>query len=125
VLTRFGRFEVQAHIGEGAMADVYRAFDPSINRVVAIKVLKRQFCEDRGYVARFLREARAAGALSHSNIVTVFDVGEEAGHPYIAIELLEGESLDQVLARRGRLTSCGDTFASATAPRCTRRCRSR
>jgi eukaryotic-like serine/threonine-protein kinase len=105
VLTRFGRFEVQAHIGEGAMADVYRAFDPSINRVVAIKVLKRQFCEDRGYVARFLREARAAGALSHSNIVTVFDVGEEAGHPYIAIELLEGESLDQVLARRGRLTS--------------------
>jgi eukaryotic-like serine/threonine-protein kinase len=105
VLTRFGRFEVQASIGTGAMADVYRAFDPSISRVVAIKVLKRQYCEDRDYVSRFLREARAAGALSHPNIVTVFDVGEEAGHPYIAIELLDGEPLDQVLARRGRLNA--------------------
>ena len=105
MLTRFGRFEVQAHIGTGAMADVYRAFDPSISRVLAIKVLKRQYCENRDYVNRFLREARAAGALSHPNIVTVFDVGEEAGHPYIAIELLDGETLDQVVARRGRLTS--------------------
>jgi len=103
VLQRIGRFEVQERIGEGAMADVYRAYDPSISRVLAIKVLKPQFRRDREYVARFLREAKAAGALSHPNIVTIFDVGEAGGHPYIAMELLDGEALDRIAARRGRL----------------------
>jgi eukaryotic-like serine/threonine-protein kinase len=103
VLQRIGRFEVQERIGEGAMADVYRAYDPSISRVLAIKVLKPQFRRDREYVARFLREAKAAGALSHPNIVTIFDVGEAGGHPYIAMELLDGEPLDRIVARRGRL----------------------
>ena len=103
VLQRIGRFEVQARIGEGGMADVYRAYDPSLSRVLAIKVLKPEYCRDREYVARFLREAKAAGVLSHPNIVTIFDVGEEGGHPYIAMELLDGEPLDSIAARRGQL----------------------
>jgi eukaryotic-like serine/threonine-protein kinase len=85
------------------MADVYRAYDPGINRVLAIKVLKPEFRQSRQYTARFLREAKAAGALSHPNIVTIFDVGEESGYPYIAMELLDGETLDVVVHRRGRL----------------------
>ncbi len=85
------------------MADVFRAYDPGINRVLAIKVLKPEFRQSRQYAQRFLREAKAAGALSHPNIVTIYDVGEESGYPYIAMELLDGETLDGVLQRRGRL----------------------
>ncbi|MDP3175887.1 MAG: protein kinase [Phenylobacterium sp.] len=103
MLQRVGRFEIQERIGHGAMADVYRAYDPTINRVLAIKVLKPEFCQNREYVARFVREAKAAGALSHPNIVTIFDVGEEVGAPYIAMELLDGEPLDAVVARRRQL----------------------
>jgi eukaryotic-like serine/threonine-protein kinase len=99
MLKLVGRYEVQAAIGEGAMADVYRAYDPGIDRVLAIKVLKAEFRQNRQYAARFLREARAAGALSHPNIVTIYDVGEVDGYPYIAMELLEGRPLDQVMQR--------------------------
>jgi HAMP domain-containing protein/tRNA A-37 threonylcarbamoyl transferase component Bud32 len=110
VQKRIGRYEVQARIGEGATADVYRAYDPGIDRVLAIKVLKAHLCQDRQYAARFLREAKAAGALSHPNIATIYDVGEEAGAPYIAMELLDGETLDRLMARRGRLPA-GETIA--------------
>ena len=99
MLETIGRYRIESALGEGAMADVYRAFDPGINRPLAIKVLKREFLRDRQYADRFLREAKAAGALSHPNIVTVFDVGEADGHPYIGMELLEGRSLDQLLAQ--------------------------
>lgn len=78
------------------MANVYRAYDPGIDRVLAIKVLKREFSRNPDAAARFLREAKAAGALSHPNIVTIYDVGEIDGFPYIAMELLDGRSLDQV-----------------------------
>lgn len=98
-----GRYQVQERIGEGAMADVYRAYDPGINRVLAIKVLKGEFRRNPQYAARFLREAKAAGALSHPNIVTIYDVGEVDGYPYIAMELLDGEPLDKVCARAGKL----------------------
>lgn len=97
-----GRYQIQARIGQGAMANVYRAFDPDINRVLAIKVLKREYCRNPQFASRFLREARAAGALSHPNIVTIYDVGEIEGFPYIAMELLEGQPLDAVAARVGR-----------------------
>ena len=79
------------------MADVYRAFDPHIARPLAVKVLKSEFLRDRQYADRFLREAKAAGALSHPNIVTIYDVGEADGTPYIVMELLEGRPLDRVL----------------------------
>jgi HAMP domain-containing protein len=98
-----GRYEIERRIGEGAMADVFRAHDPSIGRVLAIKVLKPEFRQDIGLVGRFLREARAAGALSHPNIVTIYDVGEADGFPYIAMELLDGVPLDEHLRESGRM----------------------
>ena len=98
-----GRYVIERRIGEGAMADVYRAHDPSIDRVLAIKVLKAEFRQDLGLVGRFLREAKAAGALSHPNIVTIYDVGEADGFPYIAMELLDGVPLDEHLRAHGRM----------------------
>lgn len=100
-----GRYQIQARIGQGAMANVYRAYDPGINRVLAIKVLKREYTRNPQFTERFLREARAAGALSHPNIVTIYDVGEIEGFPYIAMELLEGEALDTAAERQGRFAA--------------------
>jgi tRNA A-37 threonylcarbamoyl transferase component Bud32/HAMP domain-containing protein len=100
-----GRYHIQERLGEGAMAYVYKAYDPEINRVLAIKVLKREFCRNPQFASRFLREARAAGALSHPNIVTIYDVGEIQGFPYIAMELLEGEPLDAAALRTGALAA--------------------
>lgn len=97
-----GRYQIQARIGQGAMANVYRAYDPSINRELAIKVLKREYCQNPQFAARFLREARAAGALSHPNIVTIYDVGEIQGFPYIAMELLDGKPLDKAASEQGQ-----------------------
>lgn len=98
-----GRYEVQDLIGQGAMAEVVRAYDPSINRPLAIKILKDEVRAHAPTAARFLREATAAGGLSHPNIVTVYDVGELDGYPYIVMELLDGEPLDAVLRRDGQL----------------------
>ncbi len=90
-------------IGEGAMARVYRAYDPDINRTLAIKLLKSQLRLDTEYHNRFLREAKGAGVLSHPNIVTVFDVGEDRDHPYIAMEFVEGQTLAEVLGEKKQL----------------------
>jgi eukaryotic-like serine/threonine-protein kinase len=95
---KIGRYEVEELVGEGAMAQVYRARDPEIGRTVAIKLLKEEFCVDEEYVTRFLREARAAGAISHPNIVTVFDVGRSGTRPYITMEFLDESSLADQLA---------------------------
>jgi len=110
VLKLVGRYELQERIGEGAMADVYRAYDPSINRILAIKVLKGEFRQNLECAQRFLREAKAAGALSHPNIVTIYDVGEADGYPYIVMEMLEGEPLDQVISQ-GRPLPADDVMA--------------
>ena len=78
-----GRYELRELIGEGAMAEVWRAHDPSIDRVLAIKLLKPEYRRNPEYVTRFLREAKAAGALAHPNIVTIYDVGEaDAGNAW-------------------------------------------
>jgi serine/threonine protein kinase len=98
-----GRYEIKEMIGEGAMAKVYRAYDPEISRSVALKVLKEDHCVDEEYLSRFLREAKAAGALSHSGIVTVFDVGKFENAPYIMMELLEGCDLGEVLKNNKKL----------------------
>lgn len=92
-----GRYEIRERLGRGGMASVFKAHDPGIGRDVAIKFLHASLCEDEEYRARFLREARASGGLSHPNIVTVHDVGEIDGRPYMAMELLDGESLADVL----------------------------
>ncbi len=98
-----GRYRIEGLIGQGAMADVYRAHDPEIGRTVAIKVLKAEYARDAQLGARFLREARAAGRLNHPNIATIYDAGDVDGVPYIAMELIEGEPLDVLLQKQGRL----------------------
>lgn len=96
-MERLGRYELREMIGEGAMARVYKAYDPDIDRTIAIKVLKPHLSNDTQYRARFLREARAAGLLSHPNIVTVYDVGVEGERSYIAMELIDGMTLADLL----------------------------
>ncbi len=113
-----GRYRIDGRLGEGAMADVFRAFDPGIGRTVAIKVLKPEYGRDPDLGERFLREARAAGALSHPNIATIYDVGEADGAAYIAMELIEGQPLDNLLLTQGRLPyervlALGQQLASA------------
>jgi serine/threonine-protein kinase len=100
-----GRYELREKIGEGAMAEVWRAHDPSIDRVLAIKLLKQEYRTNAECSARFLREARAAGALAHPAIVTIYDVGEADNFPSIAMELLDGEPLDQALASRNKFAA--------------------
>ncbi len=92
-----GRYEVKEMLGSGAMADVYLAFDPKINRTLAIKLLKSEHASNDEYRFRFLREASAAGNLVHPKIVTVYDVGEVDEHPYMAMELLSGNSLEDLM----------------------------
>lgn len=104
-MERLGRYQIREIIGEGAMACVYKAFDPEINRPLAIKLLKAQLRLDGEYRTRFLREAKGAGVLSHPNIVTVFDVGEDQGHPYIAMELVEGATLAEEIKASKPLTT--------------------
>ncbi|WP_022681825.1 protein kinase domain-containing protein [Sphingobium bisphenolivorans] len=117
---RIGRYRIDAPIGEGAMANVFLAHDPSIGRAVAIKALKPEYRGDTALVDRFLAEARAAGMLSHSHIVTIYDVGEADGVPYIAMEHLQGRPLDDILRDEGRMTvervlSLGTQVADALA----------
>lgn len=102
-MNMLGRYRIDNCLGEGAMAEVYRAHDPQIDRAVAIKVLKPDYARDPEICARFLREARAAGALSHANIATIYDVGEADGIAYIAMELVDGQPLDAALQAQGRV----------------------
>ncbi|KTG16629.1 MULTISPECIES: protein kinase [unclassified Guyparkeria] len=96
-----GRYRIEGVLGEGAMSVIYAGFDPSINRHLAIKCLKDDVARDAAYRRRFLTEARAAGTLNHPNIVTIYDVGEADGRPYIAMERLHGETLAERVAREG------------------------
>ena len=98
-----GRYQVQDSIGYGAMGAVYKAFDPLIKRTLAIKTIRldipRQSPQYKSFIERFYHEARISGTLSHPNIVTLFDIGEEAGVPYLAMEFVEGETLSSILER--------------------------
>lgn len=98
-----GRYQIRSRLGRGGMATVYRAHDPSIGRDVAIKFLHASLCEDDECRTRFLREARAAGGLSHPNIVVVHDVGEIGGRPYMAMELVDGAPLSETLEKSRQL----------------------
>ncbi|MEM6486404.1 MAG: protein kinase [Pseudomonadota bacterium] len=101
---KLGRYEIVELIGEGGMAHVYKAFDPEISRSVAIKILKEEHCESDEYKSRFIKEGRAAGALTHPNIVTIYDVGTIDDAPYIMMELLTGTTLGELLQGSERLT---------------------
>src|ERR1700677_3303170 len=99
---KLGPYEIQSIVGAGGMGEVYRAHDSRLNRTVAIKVLPASFSADRDRLQRFAQEARAAAALNHPNILSIFDIGEEQGAPYVVSELLEGETLRERL-RNGPL----------------------
>ncbi len=92
-----GRYRLLRRIGSGGMADVWLAEDPHLQRRVALKILHRRFAQDREFVERFEREAEAAAGLSHPNIVAVFDRGEVEGTHYIAMQLLEGRTLKELI----------------------------
>lgn len=92
-----GRYTVGQMIGTGGMADVYLGLDTRLNREVAIKVLRRDLAKDPAFVARFRKEALAAGGLNHPGIVAVYDSGEENNSPYIVMELVSGQTLRQKL----------------------------
>jgi serine/threonine protein kinase len=103
---RFGRYEILAELGRGAMGVVYRARDPKINRVVAVKTVSLAGQPPEAeveYRERFIREAEAAGRLSHPGIVTIYDVGEEpeTRAPYIVMEFVSGPSLEKLLSEQG------------------------
>jgi serine/threonine protein kinase len=99
---RLGPYEILAPIGAGGMGVVYRAHDPRLERQVAIKVLPGHLSQSPQALARFVRETKAIAALSHPNILAIFDTGVEDGISYAVTELLEGESLRASL-RRGPL----------------------
>ena len=98
--TKLGRYEIRSKIGEGGMGEVYRARDERLNRDVAIKVLPAAFSENTDRLHRFEQEAQAVATLNHPNIVAVYDVGTHGGAPYVVSELLEGETLRDVLSER-------------------------
>lgn len=97
------RYEVIEHIGKGGMADVFKAIDTILNREVAIKILRADLSTDAVSILRFEREAQAATALSHPNIVEIYDVGDYKGHHFIVMEYLPGRTLKQVIRARGPL----------------------
>ena len=103
--TTLGRYHILGELGRGAMGTVYRAHDPLIEREVAVKTLHPDLPQEvmAEVRERFLREAKSAGRLNHPNIVTIFDVGEHDGVAYMAMELLEGRSLQQIIGESARL----------------------
>ncbi len=102
-----GRYRLIAPLGDGGMATIWRAVDEQLDREVAVKLLRPQFSADPGFTARFKQEARAAGGLSHPNIVSVYDYGTDGadGDQYIVMELVEGRDLSAILRDRGALST--------------------
>jgi eukaryotic-like serine/threonine-protein kinase len=99
-----GRYQVKRWLASGAMGEVYEAYDPIIDRPVAIKTLRRELVErsdSTGWLERFRHEARAAGRRMHPNVVMILDFGEQDGTPYLAMEYVAGENVDVALKRTG------------------------
>ena len=103
VVQKIGKYEIVAELGQGGMGVVYKARDPFIGRMVALKTITPELVSDPEILKRFYREAQSAGTLQHPNIVTIYDLGEADGRPYIAMEFVEGESLQNIINRRARI----------------------
>ena len=97
------RYEIIEKIGAGGMADVYKAKCHRLNRYVAIKILKQEYSNDKNFITKFRGEAQSAAGLSHPNIVSVYDVGDDNGLHYIVMELVEGITLKKFIEKKGRL----------------------
>lgn len=102
-MQQIGRYEILEEIGRGAMGVVFKGRDPLIGRAVAVKTITAGVAESADLLERFYREARAAGGLQHPNIVTIYEMAESGGSPFIAMEYLEGESLEKLVARKAAL----------------------
>jgi hypothetical protein len=98
-----GRFRLEERLGSGGMSTVYRAFDETLERWVAIKLMHREYSSLPDQLERFRREARSAAGLSHPHVVTVIDAGEDDGHPFIVLEYVEGSTLKERIRHDGRL----------------------
>src|ERR671939_632538 len=98
-----GRYRILRKLGSGGMANVYLAEDEDLGRRVAIKIMSDRYADDDTFNERFRREAKAAAALSHPNIVSIYDRGQANGTPYIAMEVIEGRSLKELVLARGPL----------------------
>src|ERR1044071_2757865 len=99
--TKLSHYQILDRIGIGGMAEVYKAFDPRLDRTIALKVLNPSAVASEGKRQRFLQEARAASALNHPNIITVYEIGQEGNNYYIATEYIEGQTLRQKLHGTG------------------------
>src|SRR6478672_1601485 len=98
-----GRYRLIELLGSGGMATIYRATDTQLSRDVALKLLRPEYLRDPDFASRFRQEAQAAASLSHPNVVTVYDYGEDPSGPYIVMELVDGEDLAAILRRSGAL----------------------
>ena len=96
-MKKFGHYEVTAELGRGGMGVVYKGWEPSLNRQVAIKCLGEHLLNDKDLVERFTREAKATAALNNPNVIQIYFIGEEKGQPFFAMEYIEGQSLDDIL----------------------------
>src|SRR5215204_1924809 len=98
--TNIAHYRIMEALGAGGMGAVYKAYDEKLHRVVALKLLPPEFISHQDRRRRFLQEARAASALNHPHILTVYEIGEDDGKPYIAMEYVEGETLRQKIQAR-------------------------
>jgi serine/threonine-protein kinase len=103
LVQKIGKYEIVAELGQGGMGVVYKARDPFIGRLVALKTITPELVTEPEILKRFYREAQSAGTLQHPNIVTIYDLGEADGRPYIAMEFVEGESLQSIINRKARI----------------------
>lgn len=99
-----GRYEIIAKLGSGGMSHVYQARCTILNRIVTVKILRSELAEDKEFVRRFQMEAQAVASLSHPNIVSIYDVGQENGVPYLVMEYIEGQNLKEIISREGPLS---------------------
>src|SRR5208283_1492437 len=103
VVQKIGKYEIVSELGQGGMGVVYRARDPFIGREVALKTISPELVADPEMLKRFYREAQSAGTLQHRNIVTIYDLGEAEGRPYIAMEFVKGESFETIIDQGVRI----------------------
>ena len=97
------RYQLLRKVGDGGMAFVYEAKDKSLNRIVAVKVLRPEFGDDEDFLKKFRREAEAIASVSHPNIVSIYDVGEDRNVNYIVMEFIDGKNLKDIIRSEGIL----------------------